>query len=180
MHILFPEYAKCFDNLFCKASLAFLKNHIDPKKIDKLTEKEIRAILVKTSRNVSFNHAKKIRWLQKYSFGVPKQGLIIEIRLGIENFELIETQIAILENKIGYQFEKMFNPLVDVKGMNRIYTAAIIAESGDIDYFRNRGQYYGFTGFVPRYSQSGNFESKFNHINKCGSSYLRHCFFQAA
>lgn len=180
MHILFPEYAKCFDNMFCAASLAFLKEHIDPKKIALLDEEKIRDILVKTSRNVSYNHAKKIKLAAKDSFGIPKQGIDIKIRLGIENFELIEKQIAILENKIEYQFEKMFNPLADVKGMNNIYAAAIIAETGDIDYFKNRGQYYNFTGLVPRYSQSGKFESKFNHINKCGSSYLRHYFFQAA
>jgi transposase len=180
MHILFPEYAKCFDNMFCRASLAFLKKRIDPKKISELEEKEIRDILVKTSKNVSYNHAKKIKLAAKDSFGIPKEGLDIEIRLGIENFELIEKQIAILENKITYQFEKMFNPLADVKGMNSIYAASIIAETGDIDYFKNRDQYYNFTGLVPRYAQSGNFESKFNHINKCGSSYLRHYFFQAA
>jgi transposase len=180
MHILFPEYAKCFDDLFCNASLAFLKKHIDPKKIAMLEEDKIRDILVKTSKNVSYNHAKKILFAAKDSFGVPKEGLDIEIRLAIENFELIQRQIAILENKIDYQFEKMFNPLADVKGMNKIYAAAIIAETGDIDYFKNRDQYYNFTGFVPRFAQSGNFESKFNHVNKCGSSYLRHYFFQAA
>ena len=180
IHILFPEYAKCFYNLFCKASLAFLKKHIDPKKIAKLTEQQIRDILVKTSKNVSHNHAKKILFAAKESFGIPKEGLDIEIRLAIENFELLEKQIELLEHKIDYQFEKMFNPLADVKGLNRIYAAAIIAESGDINYFKNRDQYYNFTGFVPRFSQSGKFESKFNHVNKCGSSYLRHYFFQAA
>ena len=180
MHILFPEYAKCFDNMFCAASLAFLKQYIDPIKISAMEEKEIRDILIKTSKNVSYNHAKKIKTAAKESFGIPKEGLDIEIRLGIENFELIEKQIAILENKIAYHFEKLFNPLADVKGMNKIYAAAIISETGDIDYFRNRDQYYNFTGLVPRYAQSGKFESKFNHINKCGSSYLRHYFFQAA
>jgi len=180
MHILFPEYAKCFDNLFCNASLAFLKKHIDPKKISKLTEQRIRDILVKTSKVVSYNHAKKILYAAKDSFGIPKEGLDIEIRLGIENLELIEKQIHLLEYKIEYQFDRIFNPLADIKGMNKIYAAAIIAESGDIGYFKNRDQYYNFTGFVPRFSQSGKFESKFNHINKCGSSYLRHYFFQAA
>ena len=98
----------------------------------------------------------------------------------IENLELIEKQITLLEHKIEYGFEQMFNPLADVRGLNKIYAAAIIAESEDIDYFKNRDQYYNFTGFVPRYAQSGKFESKFNHVNKCGSSYLRHYFFQAA
>lgn len=180
LHILFPEYAKCFDNIFCQASLAFLKEYLDPKEIAKLTEGQIRNILVKTSKCVSYNHARKILFAAKDSFGIPKEGLDIEIKLGIENLELIEKQIAILENKINYHFEKLFNPLADVKGLNKIYAAAIIAESGDIDYFRNRDQYYNFTGLVPRFAQSGKFESKFNHINKCGSSYLRHYFFQAA
>jgi transposase len=180
MHILFPEYAKCFDNMFCAASLAFLKRYTDPKKVSEMAEKDIRDVLVKTSKNVSYNHAKKIKLAAKNSFGISKEGLDVEIRLGIENFELIEKQIMILEEKISYQFEKLFNPLADVKGMNKIYAAAIISETGDIDYFKNRDQYYNFTGLVPRYSQSGKFESKFNHINKCGSSYLRHYFFQAA
>jgi transposase len=92
----------------------------------------------------------------------------------------LQKQIKLLEYKIDYQFEKIFNPLADVKGLNKIYAAGIIAESGDITYFKNRDQYYNFTGLVPRFAQSGKFESKFNHMNKCGSSYLRHYFFQAA
>lgn len=95
MHILFPEYARCFDDIFCKASLNFLKSYIDPKKISKLADKEIRDFLVKTSKNVSHNHAKKILFAAKSSFGVPKEGLDIEIKLGIENFELIEKQIKV-------------------------------------------------------------------------------------
>lgn len=180
MHILFPEYEKCFDNIFCKSSLNFLKNYIDPKEISKLNENEIRNILIKGSKNTSYNHAKKILFAAKDSFGVPKEGLDIEIKLAIENIELIEKQIKILEAKIEYAFDKIFNPLAEVKGLNKIYAAAIIAESGDINYFKNRNQYYNFTGLVPRFAQSGKFESKFNHINKCGSSYLRHYFFQAA
>jgi len=180
MHILFPEYAKCFDDIFCYASLEYLKKYTDPKKISKMTEQEIRDVLVKSSKNVSYNHAKKILLAAKDSFGIPKQGMDIEIKLAIENLKLIEKQIKLLENKIDYHFNKIFNPLADVKGMNKIYAAGIIAESGDIEYFKNRGQYYNFTGFVPRFAQSGNFESKFNHMNKCGSSYLRHYFFQAA
>lgn len=180
MHILFPEYAKCFDSIFGRASLAFLKKHIHPSEITKLTEQEVRDILVKESKSVSYNHAKKILFAAKNSFGFPKEGLDMEVRLAIENLELIEKQITILEKKINCNFEELFNPLADVKGLNPIYAAAIIAETGDIDYFRNRDQYYNFTGLVPRYAQSGKFESKFNHINKCGSSYLRHYFFQAA
>jgi len=180
LHIIFPEYARCFYDIFCKASLEFLKRYMDPSKIQKLSEQEVRDILVKASKSTSYNHAKKILFAAKSSFGIPKEGVDIEIRLGIENFELIEKQIAILENKIEYEFEKLFNPLEDVKGLNKIYAAAIIAESGEINHFKNRDQYYNFTGLVPRFAQSGKFESKFNHINKCGSSYLRHYFFQAA
>ncbi|MEA3514550.1 MAG: IS110 family transposase [Nanoarchaeota archaeon] len=180
LHILFPEYEKCFSDIFCKSSLNFLKHNINPKDIAKLNEQKIRDILIKTSKNTSYNHAKKILFAAKSSFGIPKEGLDIEVKLAIENLEILEKQSTLLENKIEYHFEKLFNPLDEVKGLTKLYAASIIAESGDINYFKNRGQYYNFTGLVPRYSQSGNFESKFNHINKCGSSYLRHYFFQAA
>jgi hypothetical protein len=157
-----------------------LKKYTDPKEILNISEQHIRDMLVKTSKNVSYNHAKKILLAAKDSFGIPKKGMDVEIKLAVENLQLLEKQIAILEHKITYRFDKKFNPLADVKGMNKIYAAGIVAESGDIDYFNNRDQYYNFTGFVPRFAQSGNFESKFNHMNKCGSSYLRHYFFQAA
>jgi transposase len=180
MHILFPEYEKCFCEMFCHASLQLLKQYTNPERISKLSLEHIRTILVKASKNVSTNHAKRILEASKISFGIPKEGLDIEIRLAIENLELLQKQIKILEQKIEYHFEKIFNPLDEVKGLNKIYAAGIIGESGDIDYFKNRDQYYNFTGFVPRFAQSGNFESKFNHMNKCGSSYLRHYFFQSA
>jgi transposase len=180
LHILFPEYKKCFSDIFCKSSLNFLKHYVDPKTIAELSFEKIKEILIKGSKTTSYNHAKKILLAAKESFGVPKDGMDIEIRLAIENLELIQKQIEILEYKIEYQFDNIFNPLAEIKGMNKVYAAGIIAESGDIGHFKNRDQYYNFTGLVPRYAQSGNFESKFNHINKCGSSYLRHYYFQAA
>ena len=67
-----------------------------------------------------------------------------------------------------------------MKGLTNIYAAGIIAEAGDVAYFKNRGQFYNYTGLVPRHASSGQFVSKFNHINKCGSSYLRHYLIQAA
>lgn len=153
LHILFPEYKKCFSDIFCKSSLHFLKNYIDPKKIIKLSIDNIRDILVKGSKTTSFNHAKILLLASKESFGIPKEGMDIEIRLAIDNLELIQKHIVILENKIDYHFEKLFNPLAEVKGMNKIYAAGIIAESGDIRHFKNRNQYYHFTGLVPRFAQ---------------------------
>ena len=180
MHIIFPEYSKCFSDMFGKASLEFLKKYTDLNQINRLTEQEIRDYLIKSSKNVSYNHAKKILLSAKETFGIPKPGMDVEIKLAIENIQLLDKQITFLENKIDYHFDKIFNPLAEVAGLNKIYAAGIIAETGDIDYFKNRDQYYNFTDFVPRFAQSGNFESKFNHINKCGSSYLRHYFFQSA
>jgi len=179
MHVLFPEYAKCFDNMFCNSSLHFLKKYTDPKQIANLKEEKLIEILLEKSSHHSRIHAKRILESSKISFGIPKKGLDIEIKLAIENLEIIQKQIKIVENKIEYNFTKLFNPLSDVKGLTNIYSAGIIAESGDISYFKNRGQYYNFTGLVPRHASSGQFVSKFNHINKCGSSYLRHYLIQA-
>ena len=79
MHILFPEYARCFSELFCKASLEFLKKHTDPENINKMTEQEIRDILVKANKNVSYNHAKKILLAAKNSFGIQKKVWMLKL-----------------------------------------------------------------------------------------------------
>ena len=179
MHVLFPEYANCFDNMFCNSSLHFLKKYTDPKQIVNLKEEKIIKILLEKSSHHARIHAKRILESSKLSFGIPKQGLQTEIKLAIENLELIQKQIKILEHKIEYRFNHIFNPLAEVKGLTFVYVAGIIAESGDITYFKNRGQYYNFTGLVPRHASSGQFVSKFNHINKCGSSYLRHYLIQS-
>jgi hypothetical protein len=89
MHILFPEYVRCFDSIYCNASLEFLKKYTDPNTISKMTEQEIRDVLVKSSKNVSYNHAKKILIAAKTSFGMPKQGMDVEIKLAIENLQSI-------------------------------------------------------------------------------------------
>jgi len=179
MHVLFPEYAKCFDSIYCNSSLHFLKKHTDPRQIVNLKEEEIVKILLEKSSHHSGIHAKRIIEAAKDSFGIPRPGLDTEIKLAIANLEVVQKQVKILENKIEYNFRAVFNPLAEVKGLTSIYAAGIIAESGDISYFRNRGQYYNFTGLVPRHASSGQFISKFNHINKCGSSYLRHYLIQA-
>ncbi len=179
MHVLFPEYAKCFDSIYCNSSLHFLKKYTDPKQVTNLKEEEIVKILLEKSSHHARIHAKRIKQAAQISFGIPKQGLDTEIKLAIENLTIIQKQIKIIDNKIEYRFKNIFNPLSDVKGLTFVYAAGIIAESGDISYFKSRGQYYNFTGLVPRHASSGQFVSKFNHINKCGSSYLRHYLIQA-
>lgn len=180
LHVIFPEYKQCFSDIFCKSSLNFLKNHVFPDEIREMEVTDVQKILLKGSKNTSINHAKKILLAAEDSFGVKKYGLDFEMRLAIQNLEMLQEQIVLLDNKIEYNFEKIFNPLGEIKGMNKVFAAGIIAETGDISYFNNRNQYYNFTGLAPRFAQSGQFESKFNHINKCGSSYLRHYLFQAA
>jgi len=46
MHILFPEYAKCFDDIFCYASLEYLKKYTDPQQ-----ESSLHSLNLKSTSN---------------------------------------------------------------------------------------------------------------------------------
>jgi transposase len=180
LHIIFPEYCKCFNDIFCKSSLNFLKTHTNPRIIRELSEDQIRELFIIKSKKVSDNHAFKILNAAKNSFGIQFEAANFEIKLSIENLEQLQKQIKFITSEIESHFDKIKSPLADINGISKIAAAGIISETGDIDSFKNRNQYYNYTGLSPRLSQSGNYESKFNHITKCGSSYLRHYLFQTA
>jgi len=180
LHVIFPEYETCFDNVFCKASLSLLKQHTHPKEILALSEKEITKILRKGCKRMPLSQARKIQLAAKNSFGIEKEGTNTEIRLAIQNLELLDKQVKLLEKMIEQGMEDVFNPFEKVSGVTKISAAGIIAESGDINYFKNKHQYYNYTGLAPRFAQSGKFESANNRISKCGNSYLRYYIMHAA
>lgn len=180
LHIIFPEYENCFENVFGQASLSLLKEYTDPKAILALSEEKIVKILRKGCKRMSTSQAKKIQTTAKGSFGITKEGLNAEIRLAIQNLELLNEQVEVLEKLIEQEMEQVFNPFENLKGITKISAAGIIAESGDVNYFQSKRQYYNFTGLVPRFAQSGKFESKNNHMSKCGNAYLRYYIMHAA
>lgn len=180
MHILFPEYEKCWDNIFCKSSIAFLREHLYPAEIKDMTIQQVHTALKKGWSRISLSHAKRIHLAARNSFGIEKPGLDVEMRLAIPTLEHITAQLQQIERLIEHEFEHIPNPFGRVKGLSNIMIAGIIAESGDFSYFRSRDQYYNFTGLPPRTAQSGNFQSSNNRMTKCGSSYLRYYLMQAA
>ena len=105
--------------------------------------------------------------------------IIIDI---VENIKSIRTQIKALEKEIKLLAStfSQYNLLLSLTGCGPITAATIIAETGNIDRFKNADHFVSYSGSSPRIKRSGTSVEIMGKISKKGSKYLRHALYMTA
>ena len=105
--------------------------------------------------------------------------IIIDI---VENIKSIRTQIKALEKEIKLLAStfSQYNLLLSLTGCGPITAATIIAETGNIDRFKNADHFVSYSGSSPRIKRSGTSVEIMGKISKKGSKYLRHALYMIA
>ena len=105
--------------------------------------------------------------------------IIIDI---VENIKSIRTQIKALEKEIKLLASTFpqYNLLLSLTGCGPITAATIIAETGNIDRFKNADHFVSYSGSSPRIKRSGTSVEIMGKISKKGSKYLRHALYMTA
>ncbi|WP_405316577.1 IS110 family transposase [Faecalibacillus faecis] len=105
--------------------------------------------------------------------------IIIDI---VENIKSIRTQIKALEKEIKLLASTFpqYNLLLSLTGCGPITAATIIAETGNIDRFKNADHFVSYSGSSPRIKRSGTSVEIMGKISKKGSKYLRHALYMIA
>ena len=180
---VFPEYASSFSNIFGKTSKEILSNFSTPSDFEDINSDDLNTFLKSVTRK---NYAsKKIDELSKKassSFGINfcLDSFSLQIKMLIEQISFIQNQVSDVENEIEVLLEKLNSPITTIPGIGSVNAATILGEIGDIKRFSNPSKLVAYAGLDASISQSGEYESTYNHMSKRGSPYLRRALFQSA
>ena len=180
---VFPEYASSFSNIFGKTSKEILSNFSTPSDFEDINSDDLNTFLESVTRK---NYAsKKIDELSKKassSFGINfcLDSFSLQIKMLIEQISFIQNQVSDVENEIEVLLEKLNSPITTIPGIGSVNAATILGEIGDIKRFSNPSKLVAYAGLDASVSQSGEYESTYNHMSKRGSPYLRSALFQSA
>ena len=180
---VFPEYASSFSNIFGKTSKEILSNFSTPSDFEDINSDDLNTFLESVSKK---NYAsKKIDELSKKassSFGINfcLDSFSLQIKMLIEQISFIQNQVSDVENKIEVLLEKLNSLITTIPGIGSVNAATILGEIGDIKRFSNPSKLVAYAGLDASISQSGEYESTYNHMSKRGSPYLRRALFQSA
>lgn len=180
---VFPEYASSFSNVFGKTSKEILSNFSTPSDFEDINSDDLNTFLESVTKK---NYAsKKIDELSKKassSFGINfcLDSFSLQIKMLIEQISFIQNQVSDVENEIEVLLEKLNSPITTIPGIGSVNAATILGEIGDIKRFSNPSKLVAYAGLDASISQSGEYESTYNHMSKRGSPYLRRALFQSA
>ena len=180
---VFPEYASSFSNIFGKTSKEILSNFSTPSDFEDINSDDLNTFLESVTRK---NYAsKKIDELSKKassSFGINfcLDSFSLQIKMLIGQISFIQNQVSDVENEIEVLLEKLNSPITTIPGIGSVNAATILGEIGDIKRFSNPSKLVAYAGLDASVSQSGEYESTYNHMSKRGSPYLRRALFQSA
>ena len=185
LSIIFRGYDTLFRDIFCHSSRALLREYTTPEAILALGEERLAALLKASSRG-TLGKEKARRVLKACSAAMTPEHLaepcVMEIRLLLEQLELLEEQLRAVEGEICRRFEEYeeCELFTSVKGMRKVLAATIFANFGRLGDFAAPEKAVAFAGLDPSVVESGKFKAREHHISKRGSPHLRKALYQAA
>lgn len=103
----------------------------------------------------------------------------LKLKRTIKLIQKLDAEINEIENKIKIIIDKINSPILSISGINYRMEAMIIAEIGDFNRFNTPDKILAYAGLSPSTYQSGQLDSAYSHMEKCGSRYLRYTLFNA-
>jgi transposase len=107
----------------------------------------------------------------------------IAIASSLNTIRFLEKQIkeidkAILNTVLGLD-SNVYNVLLSIRGIGKVYAAGILAEIGSIDFFNHNSKLAKYSGLYWNRNQSGSFESENTRFSPCSNKYLRYYIIEA-
>jgi len=180
--MIFPELQFFFKSgLHIKTCYELLKAYSSPDDIAALHLTKLSNLLSKASRGrFGKEDARSLKSLAASSVGVKNTYISIQITQTIAQIELIESQLAELEQIIGQAMDELDSVIMTVPGIGKLNGAMILGEIGDIHRFSHHSKLLAYAGLDPVVNQSGKFTAKRTRMSKRGSKVLRYALINAA
>lgn len=178
--------SKVFSDIFGATSLAVIEEFMSVDEIAYMDLDKLIAFIMDKGKNRFENPeavAKALQAAARSSYRLPKtinDSVNQVLAISISSIRAIESQIKALDKAIKEQIKLIPNTLESIPGIGPVYTAGIIAETGDINRFSNQAALAKYAGLVWTQHQSGSFEAQNTRLIKSGNRYLRYYLIEAA
>ena len=157
--ILFPELESTVSTIHLNSIYSMLLKYPSAKDIAKSTFSKLANLLEVTSKGkFDREKAKEIRNLARKSVGVYVAAKAIELRQTIELIQVLDANIAEIEEQITAKMQEIDSPITTIKGIGTMTAAVIHAEVGDFERFTSSDKILAFAGLSPSTYQSGKSE----------------------
>lgn len=178
-----------FSNMFGATSSAILEEFISPDQIAESSIEELMDFISSKGKNHTKNPESKVNALQKAirsSYRLDQtayEPINIAIALSINTIKFHQEQLknidkAILNTVIGLD-SNVYNILLSIRGIGKVYAAGIMAEIGNIDRFPHNSKLAKYAGLYWKRNQSGEFDSQDKKSSKKSNKYLRYYLIEA-
>ena len=179
--LLFPELESVVSCLHSSSIYAMLLKYPSAKDVAKSQLHSLINLLESTSRGrIGADKAKLIRSLAKKSVGIYVSAKVLELRHTIKLIQILDEEIAEIEQQIQSHMQELHSPLESIPGINFRLAAVIEAEVCDFQRFSSPDKILAFAGLSPSTYQSGKFTSQNANMEKRGSRYLRYALLLSA
>ena len=179
---VFPELQYFFKSgIHHKGCYALLKEAPSPVAVASMHLTHLTHLLESNSHgHFKKETALELRVLAQKSVGNSDKSLSIQITQSIEQIELLDSQLARIEEEMKDIVTSLDSVIMTIPGIGYINGGMILGEIGDIHRFSNPSKLLAFAGLDPSVYQSGNFEAKHTRMSKRGSRALRYALMNAA
>ena len=178
-----------FSNMFGATSSAILEEFISPDQIAESSIEELMDFISSKGKNHTKNPESKVTALQKAirsSYRLDQtayEPINIAIASSINTIKFHQEQLknidkSILNTVLGLD-SNVYNILLSIRGIGKVYAAGIMAEIGNIDRFPHNSKLAKYAGLYWKRNQSGEFDSQDKKSSKKSNKYLRYYLIEA-
>jgi hypothetical protein len=183
------EYTRLmpFSDIFGAASRAVLQEFSSIEEISQIPFDQLVQFIKIKGKNRFPNpqqNACKLKLVAENSYHLPQSlqepiNLILEMSL--KQISSLHQQQKQLNEAIAHLIQQIPHTLNSIPGFGPVFSAAIIAEIGDLKRFDyNHAKVAKYAGFTWRKHQSGQFQAEETPLSRAGNRYLRYYLCEAA
>lgn len=180
VNILFPELEKLVPTLHMVSVYSLLAELPSSSQISSCHLTHLTKLLETASKGrYGREKAIEIRNAARRSIGSSMPAKSLELKHTIKLIQELSSEIDEIENSIKSIMDDIHSPILSIPGINYRMGAMIIAEIGDFNRFSSPDKLLAYAGLSPSTYQSGQLDSRYSHMEKRGSRYLRYALFNA-
>ena len=178
-----------FSDMFGSTSSAFFEEFLSPDQFAESSLEELMDFISVKGKNHTKNPESKASALQKAvrsSYRLDQtayEPINIAIASSLNTIKFYQEQLknidkAILNTVLGLD-SNVYNILLSIRGIGKVYAAGIMAEIGNIDRFPHNSKLAKYAGLYWKRNQSGQFDSQDKKSSKKSNKYLRYYLVEA-
>ena len=178
-----------FSDIFGATSSAIFEEFVSPDQIAESSVEELINFISVKGKNHTKNPENKVSALQKAirsSYRLDQtayEPINIAIASSLNTIKFHQNQLknidkAILKTVLGLD-SNVYNILLSIRGIGKVYAAGIMAEIGNIDRFSHNSKLAKYAGLYWKRNQSGEFDSQDKKSSKKSNKYLRYYLVEA-